>query len=666
MDPDHTRVKHEPIPGSVRVIAAVVVAAGLAVYLPHVCPSLYWFDSAEFVNTALLLDVPHPPGYPLYNLIAALAVRVGLGEVPERVNALSAIFSAASLGALFLLVWAHTRRTLSALLGVVLLGSAPRFVEMSLVAEVYPLEILLYMVCFLLLTRRVGGGALYLALGLLVFHRPTNLFFALGAIHLTGWKHLRTRAAAWLLVGALPYLHTFWVFFLRPVPEHGLWSINYFDYPRDLPTFFRVCTGTLYASNLRWAGMGREVEEILAMVSFLEAQVGLLPAILGLAGLLHRRAPMELRMAFLANAAFFLHYDVLEKDTMYFPSLVAVLVLFLVALTRLVENPRLHPALGTVILVASLGLAAHRGTGTFERMQRTDLRAVERCLEGAAVQLPPRTFFMVTDDQLLHPMVHLIMIEKRRPDLALHIIEKWSPEVVQVLTGVLAKGQTAMSPLFMSREDMDRVRREFAAIPEGPYYRLEKLASPLPPLTGGAVYPTLWGESLRTQVAASHRPLRAGDHIRVRVTMQPAGRRVLVFRLGAALGRTPIHWVFPCGYQGRPSAPDGSLTEDYLLTLPAGLEDWAGEHAGARLEIGLLPGMEVAADRGYVSIEPAPEAESEIFKGRAGASIEALEQGLPFHEPVYRYRRGELAYSELAELELRVRPPPAAAPSAPR
>lgn len=642
------------IPRTVQGFALLVAGMALLVYLPAVSTTLYWFDSAEFVNTARLLDVPHPPGYPLYNLIAALAVRVPVGEIPQRVNALSALFSAAALGLFFLVIWVHTRRTLAALLGVVILGSSARFVEMSLVAEVYPLEILLYMACFLHLSRDRSDrvAMLYALLGLLVSHRLTNVFFAIAAIHLTGWSRLRSRDALWLGLGALPYLHTAWVFFFRPVPAHGLWAINYFDYPRNLETFLRVITGTLYASHLHLPDAAREIEEMGGFLQFLEAQVGMVPAALGLGAMFFRSAPLEIRLAVLFNAGFFLHYDVLEKDTMYFPSLVGVLALFLILLVRILESPRLHSALGGVILVTALALAGHRGFATMERMNATDLESVERCLEGAAVQLPPRTLFMVTDDTLLHPMVHLILIEKKRPDLALHIVEHYTPSVRVALAKAVGGGLPVMSPLFLPRAEMDQVRRDFHVVPEGPYYILEGDPLPLPPLVDLPAYPTLWGETMMAKVASSHRPLRAGDHIRVRVTMTPAAPRVMVFRLGAPPGRSALTWVFPFGYQGRPSATEGSSTEDYLLTLPPEVLSWDPEPRAARLEIGLLPSVEIASERGYIAIEPAPESESEIFKGRAGASREALEQGIPFHEPIYRYRRGELAYSELVTLDL--------------
>ena len=51
------------VPAAVGLFAAILYGLTL-------CPTVYWYDSAEFAASAASLGVPHPPGYPLYTLIA--------------------------------------------------------------------------------------------------------------------------------------------------------------------------------------------------------------------------------------------------------------------------------------------------------------------------------------------------------------------------------------------------------------------------------------------------------------------------------------------------------------------------------------------------------------------------------------------------------------------
>jgi hypothetical protein len=72
-------------------------------YLLTLAPSVTWWDAGEFIAAARTLGIPHPPGTPLFVIIAHVwAAIVPLGEYAARLNTLSALFSALGAGALFL------------------------------------------------------------------------------------------------------------------------------------------------------------------------------------------------------------------------------------------------------------------------------------------------------------------------------------------------------------------------------------------------------------------------------------------------------------------------------------------------------------------------------------------------------------------------------------
>jgi hypothetical protein len=85
--------------------AVAVAAAVLAVYILTLAPTVTFWDAGEFIAAARTLGIPHPPGTPLFVLIAhAWGMLVPIGEFAYRTNLLSALFSASAAGLLFLVV----------------------------------------------------------------------------------------------------------------------------------------------------------------------------------------------------------------------------------------------------------------------------------------------------------------------------------------------------------------------------------------------------------------------------------------------------------------------------------------------------------------------------------------------------------------------------------
>jgi Protein O-mannosyl-transferase TMEM260-like len=90
--------------------ALAVAAAVLAVYVVTLAPTVTFWDAGEFIAAARTLGIPHPPGTPLFVMIAhTWGLLVPLGEFAYRTNLLSALFSASGAGFLFLVVHQSTR-----------------------------------------------------------------------------------------------------------------------------------------------------------------------------------------------------------------------------------------------------------------------------------------------------------------------------------------------------------------------------------------------------------------------------------------------------------------------------------------------------------------------------------------------------------------------------
>ena len=145
-------------------LALTTFVGSFAVYATTAARSLCWGDSAEFVAVATTLGIAHPPGYPLYTLLGALAVRLPFGTAFLRMSLLSALFASGAAAAAALIVWVATGRTLrkagkrtlvrtaGALFTGATLAFGPTYWSQAVVPEVYSMSIFLALTSLLLLT----------------------------------------------------------------------------------------------------------------------------------------------------------------------------------------------------------------------------------------------------------------------------------------------------------------------------------------------------------------------------------------------------------------------------------------------------------------------------------------------------------------------------------
>jgi tetratricopeptide (TPR) repeat protein len=84
--------------------AAASFAVSFVLYVLTLAPTVTFVDSGEMIVAARTLGVAHPPGFPLYTLLAHLASAAPIGSVAARVNFASALFAALASAAMALLV----------------------------------------------------------------------------------------------------------------------------------------------------------------------------------------------------------------------------------------------------------------------------------------------------------------------------------------------------------------------------------------------------------------------------------------------------------------------------------------------------------------------------------------------------------------------------------
>ncbi len=178
--------------GQISALFAALVA--FVIYSLTLAHTITWqhngADSGDLVTAAFVLGIPHPPGYPLYTLVAFFFARLPLFEPAHNVAVFSALMASASVFVLAragaALISAEIPKTAAvflAPLAALTFAFAPLMWSQALIPEVYALNGLLVAVilwaCFTTSPRRVYFAAL--AFGLGMAHHLSILLLVPGA-----------------------------------------------------------------------------------------------------------------------------------------------------------------------------------------------------------------------------------------------------------------------------------------------------------------------------------------------------------------------------------------------------------------------------------------------------------------------------------------------------
>ena len=199
-------------------------------------------DSGLFISVAHEPGIAHPPGYPLYTMLAHLFTWIPLGSIAERVHALSAIAGISSCILLFQISRDLKADSLSALVAASCLGVSSSFWYQAITAEVYTLNTLFFLLLFLLGLKQQKESikwrwmVMAFISGLsLTNHWPLMLITApaLFLIILPQWKDILRNffnVFFFFVLGLTPYLYL-------PVRS---WSEPYLTFFQYLPDWERV------------------------------------------------------------------------------------------------------------------------------------------------------------------------------------------------------------------------------------------------------------------------------------------------------------------------------------------------------------------------------------------------------------------------------------------
>lgn len=203
------------------VAPAVAFLGLLALYVATLAPSIMGGDSGELTASALTGGVPHPPGYPLFALLARLFAALPLGHSPAwRVNLLSATSTAAAGALVCATVALWTRERAAGPVAAALFGTNPVVWLHAVSAEVFGLNAMFVGLAFLLwlcveqTAARRFVFALCTACGLAMCNHHTFVFVGAPLVLRSFWVARRKLGARGIALGCalgflrlLPYVY---------------------------------------------------------------------------------------------------------------------------------------------------------------------------------------------------------------------------------------------------------------------------------------------------------------------------------------------------------------------------------------------------------------------------------------------------------------------------
>jgi hypothetical protein len=345
-------------------------------------------DSAELLSAAVQWGVPHPPGYPLYTLIAHMFARLPLFETAFRVHLTSALFHAATVGAVALIVDLVTGSLTAAAIAAGALALGRIFLAGSLYAEVFPLNdlffaILLYLALTIARADPADDNASRWALmatfsGLAAAHHHM-IALAFPALAILVAKPLmrfvrkRPARSAALAVATIAIPASFYALLLYVASRHPLAS---WGDVRDVADLVRLVTrqdygGTLHAS--RHVVAGQTLDRLDIYFSGVATSLGVVGTLLALVGVAaafraDRRMAIALVAAFVCAGPLFAVLNAFDVHSAYrvafferfaTMSLVPIAALLGVGAAALDARARANPRIGPRVARAmSLAVAA--------------------------------------------------------------------------------------------------------------------------------------------------------------------------------------------------------------------------------------------------------------------------------------------------------------------
>lgn len=383
-------------------VGAGLGAAALTLYTATLLPGVgYSGDTAKWQFIGRVGGTPHATGYPLFLAVdKAWVSAFPFGSLAWRVNVLSALFGAAAIAVLYLLLRQLGARWSVAAATAATFGVTPTFWSQAVVAEVYTLHMLMLGSLTLCLARwRAGGSVWWLRAGVAVLalsfgnHLGTALAVpgVLWVVLSDRHRSLTVRNALWaagcLAVAVGQYGYLLWMGHVGRYAENHV---------RSWGDVWTMVTGSDFRDSMFIFGPGALVGErlpMLARLAWREVAVLAVPAGFGVwrtlrGGGWRRHVAVHLLLLAAGATTYALQFGVEDVFVFFLPLWLVVAVFLGLGIEALATAlaPRLRSSTrpGAARLAAAALLVALPVTAAvvnFPRADRSDDTAHARRIE---------------------------------------------------------------------------------------------------------------------------------------------------------------------------------------------------------------------------------------------------------------------------------------------
>jgi hypothetical protein len=209
----------------------LVLVLVLSVYVWSMPGSVVFEDDSYFILAAYFNAVTHPPGYPLFTLIGHLFTYLPAGSMAFRVHLASAFLGASACIVLWIFLRMLFVERIYAYIGAIGLGISGTFWSQAIIAEVYTLNVLLFLILVVLALqcnfsagrkRSSGFKWLFFVYGLSLSNHWPLVLLSTPALIILLWpvkNDLDWRAVKYVpffLLGLLPYGWLVWCSYHAP------------------------------------------------------------------------------------------------------------------------------------------------------------------------------------------------------------------------------------------------------------------------------------------------------------------------------------------------------------------------------------------------------------------------------------------------------------------
>ncbi len=462
-------------------LSASLGAGAAVLYACTLCPTVSWYDSAEFSATAASLRVvPHPPGYPLYALLGHAFTWLP-GEPAWGLNVMSAVFGALAVVLLHRVALRLPLHPVAAAIVPLLLAVAPSVWSNAVVAEVYTpgLSFLLGAMLLCLHARErhdprwawAGAGLAGLGLGVHMSIATWGLGFAALVAQAVWRPGTRPPWQAWarwglgcVVAAALGSL----IFLLIPLgPFEAVTPLGPVpDTPaRIWRRFFADLRGGVFRGYFRPMPA---LERLIQIGRIALHNMGWPAAVLACIGVLWsaaraRRIALVLALGLVGNVAFFFRYHVPDLDVFLLPGLVSGLLWTGYGVQAALHLRRSLGLLIAAVAVVSIGGRAARSYASVDLSQHRAARAYGT---QACAVLPPGAIVAMTarPDEWRLSSVLLYMHEAGE---GCGGVEFWGAANAPMIRAALEGGREVYAYV-----DDPRFARGFTFAPHGPLFRM--------------------------------------------------------------------------------------------------------------------------------------------------------------------------------------------------